>query len=438
MRLASALALALLAGPLFAARPLTLEEAQQLAAKNNRNLQLARLKVQEAMHKRAGARADYFPKAAASATDLYFSRKLGTTVTAGELGLGFLPPPFPSIPVPINLVKQDLFLGGITVGQPLTQLFKIQQEVRAATSEQEIAAARSAGSEDEVRYAVQQLYYALLVSQRQRQAAESKLAAAEQLLADAENAVDTGNALKVASIGRRAGLLEARQNLLAARDLEADYTEALNLCIGLPATTGLAPAEPPRPEFQLSSVDEAVREALDRSPEVHAARASVDQARAGVRAARADYIPEVTALVQYFHQAGVPTLPDDFGAVGGTLTYTLFDFGKRRELVRERETLRAQAEENLRRVQDGVEQRVRKGYRNVERALQMVDVARESLELRRESERLTKDQFELGLALKSAYAESQAAAASSDADMFRAEAGWRLAVADLKKEIALR
>ena len=202
-------------GPLFAARPLTLEEAQQLAAKNNRNLQLARLKVQEAMHKRAGARADYFPKAAASATDLYFSRKLGTTVTAGELGLGFLPPPFPSIPVPINLVKQDLFLGGITVGQPLTQLFKIQQEVRAATSEQEIAAARSAGSEDEVRYAVEQLYYALLVSQRQRQAAESKLAAAEQLLADAENAVDTGNALKVASIGRRAGLLEARQNLLA-------------------------------------------------------------------------------------------------------------------------------------------------------------------------------------------------------------------------------
>jgi outer membrane protein TolC len=438
MRLASALALALLAGPLFAARPLSLEEAQQLAAKNNRNLQLARLKVQEAMHKRAGARADYFPKAAASATDLYFSRKLGTTVTAGELGLGFLPPPFPSIPVPINLVKQDLFLGGITVGQPLTQLVKIQQEVRAATSGQEIAAARSTASEDEVRYAVEQLYYALLVSQRQRQAAESKLAAAEQLLADAQNAVETGNALKVASIGRRAGLLEARQNLLAARDLEADYSEALNLCIGLPATTDLAPAEPPRPEFQLSSADEAVRAALERSLEVREARASVDQARAGVRAARADYIPEVTALVQYFHQAGIPTLPDDFGAVGGTLTYTLFDFGKRRELVRERETLRAQADENLRRVQDGVEQRVRKSYRNVERALQMVDVARESLELRRESERLTKDQFELGLALKSAYAESQAAAASSDADMFRAEAGWRLAVAELKKEIALR
>jgi outer membrane protein TolC len=437
MRLGHALALAVLAGPLFAARPLTLEEAQQLAAKNNRNLQLARLKLEEAMHKRAGARADYFPKASANGTYLYFSEKLGTTVTAGELGLGFLPPPYPSIPVPINLVKQNLFLGGVTVGQPLTQLFKIQQGVHAATSEQQIAAAHSAQGENEVRYAVEQLYYALLVSQRQRQAGETKFAAAEQLLADAQNAVDTGNALKVVSIGRRAGLLEARQNLLAARDLEADYTEALNLCIGLPATSELALAEPPRPDFQLSSADQAVSEALERSPEVRAARASVDQARAGVGAARADYIPEVTALVQYFHQAGVPTLPGDFGAVGGALTYNLFDFGKRRELLRERNTLLAQAEENLRRVQDDVEQRVRKTYRNVDRSLQMVEVARESLELRRESERLTKDQFELGLVLKSAYAESQAATASSAADLFRAEAGWRLAVAELKKEIAL-
>ena len=67
----------------------------------------------------------------------------------------------------------------------------------------------------------------------------------------------------------------------------------------------------------------------------------------------------------------------------------------------------------------------------------LVAVPDESLALRCESERLTKDQFELGLALQSAYAGSQAATASSDADLYRAEAGWRLAVAELKKQIAL-
>jgi outer membrane protein TolC len=134
----------------------------------------------------------------------------------------------------------------------------------------------------------------------------------------------------------------------------------------------------------------------------------------------------------------VPTLPNDFGAVGGSLTYTIFDFGKRRDLVRERATQVAEAEENLKRIEENVEQNIRKSYRNVERSLEMVNVAREAVELRKESERLTRDQVELGLALHSALAEAQSAHVSSQADLLRAEAGWRLAWAELRKQAGLR
>jgi outer membrane protein TolC len=417
---------------------LTLEEAQQLALQNNRALKLARLKVDEAGHRRAGARSDYFPKLLGTANYLYFSERLGTTLTAGDLGLGMLPPPFPSIPIPINLVKQNMFLGGATIAQPITQLYKVQQGVKVASSEQEIAKAQSAGREDEIHYAVEQLYYGLLIAQRQRTAAEAKVGAAEELFKDAQNAVDTGNALPVTSIGRHAGLLEARQSLLAARDLVSDYSEALNVLIGLPATTELSLTEPERPAFNLASAEEAVHAALEHSPEVQEARETVEKARAAKRAAQADYIPDVTAMVQYFHQAGVPTLPNDFGAVGGSLTYTLFDFGKRRELVRERGTLAAEAEENLTRIEENVEQNIRKSYRNVQRSLEMVTVAREAVELRKESERLTRDQVEFGLALKSALLDAQASHAAAESDLLRAEAGWRLAWAELRKQAGLR
>jgi outer membrane protein TolC len=401
-------------------------------------LKLARLKVDEAGHRRAGARSDYFPKLLGTANYLYFSERLGTTLTAGDLGLGMLPPPFPSIPIPINLVKQNMFLGGATLAQPITQLYKVQQGVKVASSEREIAKAQSAGREDEIHYAVEQLYYGLLIAQRQRTAAEAKVGAAEELFKDAQNAVDTGNALPVASIGRHAGLLEARQSLLAARDLVSDYSEALNVLIGLPATTELSLTEPERPAFNLASADEAVRAALDHSPEMQEARETVQKARAAKQAALADYIPDVTAMVQYFHQAGVPTLPNDFGAVGGSLTYTLFDFGKRRELVRERGTLVAQAEENLKRIEENVEQNIRKSYRNVQRSLEMVNVAREAVELRKESERLTRDQVELGLALKSALLDAEASHVAAESDLLRAEAGWRLAWAELRKQAGLR
>jgi outer membrane protein TolC len=226
--------------------------------------------------------------------------------------------------------------------------------------------------------------------------------------------------------------------LLAARDLVSDYSEALNVLIGIPATTDLSLAEPKRPVFDLSSAEEAVRAALEHSPEVQEARETVRKARAARQAALADYIPDVTAMVQYFHQAGVPTLPNDFGAVGGSLTYTLFDFGKRRELVRERGSVVAQAEENLQRIEENVEQNIRKNYRNVQRSLEMVSVAREAVELRKESERLTRDQVELGLALKSALLDAEASHVAAESDLLRAEAGWRLAWAELRKQAGLR
>jgi outer membrane protein TolC len=429
---------AVLALPAWGARPLTLEEAQQLALKNNRAVKLARLKVDEAGHKREGARSDYFPKLIGLANYQYFNRRLGTTLTAGDLGLTALPASLLAVPIPINLVKQNMFVGAAVVAQPITQLYKIDQGVKIATSEREIAKAQSAGREDEIHYAVEQLYYGLLIAQRQQTAAEAKAGAAEELYKDAQNSVDTGNALKVASIGRHAGLLEARQGVLTARDLVSDYSEALNILIGIPATTELSLTEPERPAFNLASAGEAVAAALEHSPEVWEARETVRKARAAKQAALADYIPDVTATVEYFHQVGSTTLPNDFGAVGGTLTYPLFDFGKRRELVRERGTLVAQAEENLKRVEENIEQNIRKSYRNVQRSLEMVNVAREAVELRKESERLTRDQVELGLALKSALLDAQAAHLSAGSDLLRAEAGWRLAWAELRRQAGLR
>jgi outer membrane protein TolC len=420
------------------AQKLTLEEAQQLALKQNRSLKLARFKVEENHAKVRGARADYYPKVLTDANYLYFNQKLGAKVNAGELGLGFLPLPLPSVPIPINLLKQNLLFGGATAVQPLTQLLKVKQGVAVAANEEEIARAQARKGEDEVAYAVEQLYYGVLISRRQKSAAELKVAAAEEQLRDAQNAVETGNALAVAAIGRRAALLEAKQSLLALENQISDYSEALGNLIGIPIRTELELVEPQRPAVTIASADDAVQRAIQESPEVREAEQLVLKARAGVKAAQTDYIPDVTLFGQYFYQTGIPTMPSNFGAAGGRMSYTVFEFGKRREQSKERRLLLEQAEENLLRVKEKIEVDARKSYRGVDRGLQMIGVAREAAELRIESERLNRDQFELGLALKSAYVESQAARAFAEADLFRAEAGWRLAYADLKRVIGAR
>ena len=63
----------------------------------------------------------------------------------------------------------------------------------------------------------------------------------------------------------------------------------------------------------------------------------------GLAAAKSAYIPDVTAIARQSYQNGVPFLVHNFGTFGLTLTYDIFDFGKRRAGVRQREARLAQA-----------------------------------------------------------------------------------------------
>lgn len=434
-----ALALLAMAVPLWpASQHLTLEQARRMALEKNRALKIARLKVEENGHQRLAARSDYFPKVLTDSNYLYFTQKLGTTIHPGDLGLGILPPPLPSIPIPINLVKQNLLFGGVTLAQPVTQSYKIRAGVSAAASDEQAARARVAKAEDELLFAVEQLYLGLRVAGRQTAAAEAKVAAAEEQLNDAKNSVETGTALRVVQIARRAALLEGRQSLLALRNQAADYAEALAVLLGLAPGTELELADPGPSPAPAASLEDAIAIALRNSPEIQEAEQTIEKARAGVRAARAEYIPDLTLIGQYFYQTGMPALPGNFRAAGARASFTLFDFAKRREQVRQRRSQLEQAEENLLRVREKVENDARKAYRAVEQSEHMIQVAREAEDLRTESERLTRDQFELGFALKSAYLESQAARASASADLARADAGWRIALAELRQTIGVR
>jgi len=79
---------------------------------------------------------------------------------------------------------------------------------------------------------------------------------------------------------------------------------------------------------------------------------SSEKAQAGVAAPKSANIPNITAYARHSYQDGVPFLVRNFATVGFILDWDVFDFGKRRSAVREREAQLAQAEENLRRLKE--------------------------------------------------------------------------------------
>ena len=147
--------------------------------------------------------------------------------------------------------------------------------------------------------------------------------------------------------------------------------------------------------------EECARLALASHPEVAEARATVEKAASAVRLAKYEYIPDMEALARYSYSNDVPFLARNFGTFGIHLSYELFDGGKKRATLRERDAQLAQAKENLARISDEVELRVETAYNKLDRTRQMVAVSEELLSLRKESGRVAAAQLVNGTVLRS-------------------------------------
>jgi len=178
-----------------------------------------------------------------------------------------------------------------------------------------------------------------------------------------------------------------------------------------------------------------LRMALAENPEIAAAAETVEQAKAALTAAKSAYIPDISVFAHQSYQNGVPFLVHNFGTFGVTLSYDVFDFGKRRAEVREREAQFEEARENVERLKEAVSVQIEQGYNKVERTRRMLQVAAEVVKLRAEGERIAENQLTQGVVLVSARRQASAATYKAQADMLQAQLAHLLARAELEQTI---
>jgi multidrug efflux pump subunit AcrB len=427
-------ALALCAVPSPAAtRRMTLPEAVDLALKQNTSLKIARARVRESREKTVTARADYFPQLSNDTSLLGLSDRGLVTVPAGALGMVPGLGPFPTQTTTFDQGSNTVLLANTTLGQPITQLFKIHQGVRVAAAGERISEAELKKAEDEVVLGVHQLYYGLLAARQQVGALEAQIVAAREALREVEDSVRAGNALQVAAIGGRASLLKSRQSLLAAENQVADLNEEMDDLLGLPLDTELELAEVGASPGERLTREQYLNAAIAHNPELQGAKETVSKTRSALMAARYEYVPNVGAFARATYQSGVPFLAHNFGTFGLQMNWNVFDWGKRKGLVGEREAQLTEAEENLRRITDRITVDLEKAYRKLERTQMMVDVAQEALALRQEAERIVRDRLKAGVTSDAKNAEAVAATRSAEVDELQARLAFRLALAEIAR-----
>jgi outer membrane protein TolC len=413
---------------------LTLQEAVHLALSQNRALKIARLKVIESEQKKAGEHSGYFPSLTNQSNALHITELQNIVIPAGtfgEIGGTFIPAQGITIPQG----KPTFFSSGTQLTQPLTQLIRVHAANRAAAAEAATSRDDLKNSENQIALQVHQLYFGILIAGLQKKAADQQTTSAAEQLRESDQEIAKGSALKIAAIQGRANLLEGRQNALTADMQLADLTAELNDLLGLPLETilDLDPAVPA--SFDERTRDEYVRAAWSENPQILAAEDAVSKARASVTVAKTAYIPDINAYARYSYQDGVPFFVRNFGTFGLHLDWTVFDFGKRRADLREREAELAQAEENLRRLRDEAAVAIERSYNKLERTRSLVQVAKQVVDLRQESERLARNQLAQGVVLASDQRQATAASYQAQADFLQASLGYLLAWAELEHAV---
>jgi outer membrane protein TolC len=415
-------------------RALNLQQAVELALKHNHDVRISSLKVEEEEHAKQVARSAYLPVLKNNSTFAHATDTEFIGIGAGSLGtVGGSA--LPSKTIVLNQGALNYALSSTELDQPLTDLFKIKAANDVARADVKASKGKARSVQDQIALNVRQLYYKILIVQSQQQAIEAKIRANEDVQAERVQQVKYGSTLEADLIESRAQLLQAKQDLLSAQLQLSDLRMEFNDAVGVPIRTEveLDPSVPaPAAAF---SREECLKLALDSNPDIAEAKAALEKADAGVREAKREYIPDFETFARYSYADNVPFLARNYGTFGVHFSYDIFDGGKKRATLRERDTQVAQAKENLARICDEVEVKVETAYNKLEQTGQMVAVSQELLAARQEAQRVSAQGLERGTYLRSQAEAAVAQESQAQTQLLQSQLEYAQALDELNEAI---
>jgi outer membrane protein len=386
---------------------LTLEDAKQRALMNNKALALARLNIDSKGHATSAATKDYLPKLLGNVTYFHFDNPLGTVLTTRGTVL-------PGT-IPVNVLNQNTALSTALVAQPITKLIAVNAAVQVSRADEAIAQVKLDQGAQQILSGVTQAYYALIGAQRIR----SALALQAQMLQQVGGAQPSPEL--------RIGLVELRQGLLQVEGQIQELTDQLNDLIDFPGGTMLELADPMPSALPIDSAEQAVQMSMTNNPEMREAAQTICKAEAAMKIARMAYLPDVNVVGGFANQTGASYIQQNITYVGVTGSYTFFEWGKKVDLLRQRQADLAMAQQNMQVVSDKVQLETRKTFGAFQQALSAYRLAEEMVQAYQDAEKSANG--------PAAMMAAKGATAKAELEYMKAEITYRVAHAQMASAI---
>ena len=419
-----------------AAPLLTLDEAISLALRDNREVQNAQLGVGKSGDDVAAARTYRLPKFEFNALAGQQLISPDFTFTKGVLGN------YPNVgPIPDRDVKMStpsrptaILFGQIT--QPLSQLHRIRLNIKQASLMTEVAREQLRGHEQSVRNNVKRTYYAIVQTESALQSVRQTLASYRELERVTGDYVVQQVALKADDLEVKTRLAKTETEELTVANQLTTLKEQLNQLVGRDIRTEFTVSAIPEPALFETDLATARTRALDQRPEIREAKLRVQQAELDKRVKKSEYIPDVSLAVTYASPRNFDTyIPKNFAAVGVSVNWEVFDWGRKKHQLAEKQKTIEQTKNSLRDAESTVMIEVGSKLRDLQEAGQTLRVAKLRQETEREHMRVSINKYKLTATLLSDVLQTQATLADADYEYQKALLAFWTARAEYEKSI---
>ncbi len=385
---------------------LSLSQAVQAALDNNRPAMIAKLDILKSKWAVAQTKTKRFPMIS---TYLFASGNLTSpdfTFPAGVFNT--------NQPTNIKLSSGITGLATVQVAQPISQLYQVHLAVREQELSLDLAGEQYKGKRQGLAANVRQAYFAALQTESALDAERSMVKQYEETVRVALDYLSQEAVLLSDSLEAKAKLAQARYQVVQLQDTLTTQKEQLNELLGrdLDIAFRLEPVPPIVPvEMDLKA---ARHTALEQRPEVKEAEIDTHRADYDRKLSRAKYIPDIGAALHYLEPINTAILPQNILSAGMELKWDPFDWGGRRDEVRQKDVSVQQSRYQLTETQAQVLLDVDNSFRKLQESRSLLDVGQAGRDAANEKLREVSDQFKHSAVLMRDVLQQQASVANAE------------------------
>lgn len=403
---------------------LTLDEAIQIALRNNRAVQISERNVNKSRNAVREARGNALPQIQGNATYTRFDR-----VATAQFG-----------PQPIRLGNLENRTARITLTQVIDISGIVRTAVRAASVFVSISELEYERTRNDTILQVTQAYQGVARTDEFVRVAEEALKNAQERLRLIRAQVEAGVAARFDLLRAETAVAQAEQAVLNARNQRELAVAALNNLLGRDLNTPVQVVKSTElPSLQETGLDALTQQAYQNRPEIIAAERGVELSRVNIQNARRGILPSLVITGQADFNLNTSAFNPRRESYTGivVLSVPIWDSGiTRAREAQARDDLEI-AQIRLQQAKEGVALEVRQAYLNLQDAQKRLTVAQKGLEQATEALRLARVRFEAGVSPQLEISDAELAFTQAQTNLVNAQFDYLDAYAALQRAIGV-